>query len=65
MFTHTQVVKSSLAEPVPEGYENVSDIVPPYNAYSAQGQPEVTMHTGPVRPATTDPDGYMAVLYIV
>lgn len=35
-----EVVKSSLAEPVPEGYENVSDIVPPYNAFSAQGQPE-------------------------
>ncbi|XP_026994620.2 N-acetylated-alpha-linked acidic dipeptidase 2 [Tachysurus fulvidraco] len=35
-----EVIKSSLAEPVPEGYENVSDIVPPYNAFSAQGQPE-------------------------
>ncbi|MCI4385582.1 hypothetical protein PGIGA_G00052080, partial [Pangasianodon gigas] len=35
-----EVMKSSLAEPVPEGYENVSDIVPPYNAFSAQGQPE-------------------------
>lgn len=41
---HAQVVNSSLAEPVPEGYENVSDIVPPYNAFSAQGQPEVRIH---------------------
>ncbi|KAF7699744.1 N-acetylated-alpha-linked acidic dipeptidase 2 [Silurus meridionalis] len=35
-----EVITSSLAEPVPLGYENVSDIVPPYNAFSAQGQPE-------------------------
>ncbi|XP_060799309.1 N-acetylated-alpha-linked acidic dipeptidase 2 isoform X2 [Neoarius graeffei] len=35
-----EVIKSSVAESVPEGYENVSDIVPPYNAFSAQGQPE-------------------------
>uniref|UniRef100_A0A6Q2WQ27 Glutamate carboxypeptidase 2 n=1 Tax=Esox lucius TaxID=8010 RepID=A0A6Q2WQ27_ESOLU len=34
-----QVFNTSLAEPVPEGYENISDIVPPYNAFSAQGQP--------------------------
>ncbi|XP_028320694.1 N-acetylated-alpha-linked acidic dipeptidase 2 [Gouania willdenowi] len=32
--------KSSLAEPIPEGYEDVSDIVPPFNAFSAKGQPE-------------------------
>ncbi|XP_062408548.1 N-acetylated-alpha-linked acidic dipeptidase 2 [Sardina pilchardus] len=39
--THSQeIFKSSLSEPVPEGYENISDIVPPYNAFSAQGQPE-------------------------
>lgn len=36
-----QVFNTSLAEPTPDGYEDVSDIVPPYSAYSAQGQPEV------------------------
>ncbi|XP_066535317.1 N-acetylated-alpha-linked acidic dipeptidase 2 [Hoplias malabaricus] len=35
-----EVFNSSLFEPVPVGYENVSDIVPPYNAYSPAGQPE-------------------------
>uniref|UniRef100_A0A3B4BDZ3 PA domain-containing protein n=1 Tax=Periophthalmus magnuspinnatus TaxID=409849 RepID=A0A3B4BDZ3_9GOBI len=35
-----EIFKTSLAEPVPEGYEDVSDIVPPYNAFSAKGQPE-------------------------
>ncbi|XP_062873217.1 N-acetylated-alpha-linked acidic dipeptidase 2 [Trichomycterus rosablanca] len=35
-----EILNSSLAEPVPEGYEDVTDIVPPYNAFSAQGQPE-------------------------
>ncbi|XP_046892250.1 N-acetylated-alpha-linked acidic dipeptidase 2 [Hypomesus transpacificus] len=35
-----EVFNTSLAEPVPEGYEHVSDIVPPYSAFSAQGQPE-------------------------
>ncbi|XP_030633559.1 N-acetylated-alpha-linked acidic dipeptidase 2 [Chanos chanos] len=35
-----EVFNTSLAEPVPEGYENVSDIVPPYSAFSAKGQPE-------------------------
>ncbi|KAL0973452.1 hypothetical protein UPYG_G00203830 [Umbra pygmaea] len=34
-----QVFNTSLAEPVPEGYENVFDIVPPYSAFSAKGQP--------------------------
>ncbi|XP_076137779.1 N-acetylated-alpha-linked acidic dipeptidase 2 [Alosa pseudoharengus] len=39
--THRQeIFNTSLSEPVPEGYENISDIVPPYNAFSAQGQPE-------------------------
>ncbi|KAK1785810.1 hypothetical protein P4O66_003187 [Electrophorus voltai] len=32
--------KSLLAEPVPEGYEDLTDIVPPYSAFSAQGKPE-------------------------
>ncbi|XP_056297666.1 N-acetylated-alpha-linked acidic dipeptidase 2 isoform X2 [Pseudoliparis swirei] len=35
-----EVFNTSLAEPVPEGYEHVSDIVPPYSAFSAKGQPE-------------------------
>ncbi|XP_053177566.1 N-acetylated-alpha-linked acidic dipeptidase 2 [Scomber japonicus] len=35
-----EVVKTSLAEPVPEGYEDVSNIVPPYSAFSPKGQPE-------------------------
>jgi len=30
-----------LSEPPPQGYENVTDILPPYNAFSAQGVPEV------------------------
>ncbi|XP_045930614.1 N-acetylated-alpha-linked acidic dipeptidase 2 isoform X3 [Micropterus dolomieu] len=35
-----EVFNTSLAEPVPEGYEDVSNIVPPYSAFSAKGQPE-------------------------
>lgn len=35
-----EIFKTSLAEPVPEGYEDVADIVPPYSAFSAKGQPE-------------------------
>lgn len=41
--TILQIFNTSLAEPVPEGYENISDIVPPYNAFSAKGQPEVNI----------------------
>lgn len=37
----SQVFNTSLAEPVPEGYEDVSNIVPPYSAFSPKGQPEV------------------------
>ncbi|XP_034404357.1 N-acetylated-alpha-linked acidic dipeptidase 2 isoform X2 [Cyclopterus lumpus] len=36
----SEVFNTSLAEPVPEGYEDVSNIVPPYSAFSAKGQPE-------------------------
>lgn len=36
----SEIFNTSLAEPVPEGYEKVSDIVPPYSAFSAKGQPE-------------------------
>ncbi|NXS10115.1 NALD2 dipeptidase, partial [Neodrepanis coruscans] len=35
-----EVFNTSLFEPPPQGYENVTDIVPPYNAFSAQGVPE-------------------------
>ncbi|XP_075448665.1 glutamate carboxypeptidase 2-like isoform X3 [Ascaphus truei] len=35
-----EVYNTSLSEPSPPGYENITDIVPPYNAYSAQGIPE-------------------------
>ncbi|KAM9318498.1 N-acetylated-alpha-linked acidic dipeptidase 2 [Pholidichthys leucotaenia] len=35
-----EVFNTSLAEPVPRGYEHISDIVPPYSAFSAKGQPE-------------------------
>ncbi|XP_036393284.1 N-acetylated-alpha-linked acidic dipeptidase 2 [Megalops cyprinoides] len=35
-----EVFNTSLSEPVPVGYENISNIVPPYNAFSAKGQPE-------------------------
>lgn len=37
----SQVFNTSLAEPLPEGYEDVSNVVPPYSAFSAKGQPEV------------------------
>uniref|UniRef100_A0A8D0CXF1 glutamate carboxypeptidase II n=1 Tax=Sander lucioperca TaxID=283035 RepID=A0A8D0CXF1_SANLU len=36
----SEVFNTSLAEPVPAGYEDVSNIVPPYSAFSAKGQPE-------------------------
>lgn len=40
-LTPLQIFNTSLAEPIPDGYEDVSNIVPPYSAFSAQGQPEV------------------------
>uniref|UniRef100_A0A2K6DU59 N-acetylated-alpha-linked acidic dipeptidase 2 n=1 Tax=Macaca nemestrina TaxID=9545 RepID=A0A2K6DU59_MACNE len=36
----TEIFKTSHFEPTPDGYENVTNIVPPYNAFSAQGMPE-------------------------
>ncbi|XP_078515104.1 N-acetylated-alpha-linked acidic dipeptidase 2-like [Lissotriton helveticus] len=36
----SEIFNTSLFEPPPEGYENITDIVPPYNAFSAQGEPE-------------------------
>uniref|UniRef100_A0A2K6Q269 N-acetylated-alpha-linked acidic dipeptidase 2 n=1 Tax=Rhinopithecus roxellana TaxID=61622 RepID=A0A2K6Q269_RHIRO len=36
----TEIFKTSYFEPTPDGYENVTNIVPPYNAFSAQGMPE-------------------------
>uniref|UniRef100_A0A8C4M5F2 N-acetylated-alpha-linked acidic dipeptidase 2 n=1 Tax=Equus asinus TaxID=9793 RepID=A0A8C4M5F2_EQUAS len=35
-----EIFKTSYPEPPPDGYENVTNIVPPYNAFSAQGTPE-------------------------
>nr|XP_057936077.1 N-acetylated-alpha-linked acidic dipeptidase 2 [Doryrhamphus excisus] len=35
-----EIFTTSLAEPVPEGYEDIADIVPPYSAFSPKGQPE-------------------------
>ncbi|CAF92324.1 unnamed protein product, partial [Tetraodon nigroviridis] len=35
-----QIFNTSLTEPTPDGYKDVSNIVPPYSAYSAQGQPK-------------------------
>ncbi|KAM4701184.1 N-acetylated-alpha-linked acidic dipeptidase 2-like isoform 2-T2 [Discoglossus pictus] len=35
-----EIFNTSLSEPPPKGYENFTDIVPPYNAFSAQGEPE-------------------------
>ncbi|XP_045674024.1 N-acetylated-alpha-linked acidic dipeptidase 2 isoform X1 [Phyllostomus hastatus] len=35
-----EVFKTSYYEPPPDGYKNVTNIVPPYNAFSAQGMPE-------------------------
>ncbi|XP_011835593.1 PREDICTED: N-acetylated-alpha-linked acidic dipeptidase 2-like [Mandrillus leucophaeus] len=37
----TEIFKTSYFEPTPDGYENVTNIVPPCNAFSAQGMPEV------------------------
>ncbi|XP_074773598.1 N-acetylated-alpha-linked acidic dipeptidase 2-like isoform X4 [Athene noctua] len=38
-----EIFNTSLFEPPPQGYENVSDILPPYNAFSAQGVPEADL----------------------
>ncbi|XP_012656749.1 N-acetylated-alpha-linked acidic dipeptidase 2 isoform X2 [Otolemur garnettii] len=35
-----EIFNTSYLEPLPDGYENVTNIVPPYNAFSAQGLPE-------------------------
>ncbi|KAG7259424.1 hypothetical protein CRUP_014118 [Coryphaenoides rupestris] len=35
------VFNTSLAEPIPDGYQDVADIVPPYSAFSPKGHPEV------------------------
>ncbi|XP_071288896.1 N-acetylated-alpha-linked acidic dipeptidase 2-like isoform X2 [Agelaius tricolor] len=38
-----EVFNTSLFEPPPQGYENVTHILPPYNAFSAQGVPEADL----------------------
>ncbi|XP_037745476.1 putative N-acetylated-alpha-linked acidic dipeptidase [Chelonia mydas] len=35
-----EIFNTSLFEPPPPGYETVTDVVPPYSAFSAQGVPE-------------------------
>uniref|UniRef100_A0A8C6G751 glutamate carboxypeptidase II n=1 Tax=Mus spicilegus TaxID=10103 RepID=A0A8C6G751_MUSSI len=35
-----EIFKTSLSEQPPPGYENISDVVPPYSAFSPQGTPE-------------------------
>ncbi|KAF5927097.1 hypothetical protein HPG69_018364, partial [Diceros bicornis minor] len=35
-----EIFNTSLFEPPPPGYENVSDVVPPFSAFSPQGMPE-------------------------
>ncbi|XP_048216353.1 putative N-acetylated-alpha-linked acidic dipeptidase [Perognathus longimembris pacificus] len=35
-----EVFNTSLLEPPPPGYENVADVVPPFNAFSPQGTPQ-------------------------
>uniref|UniRef100_A0A452INF5 Folate hydrolase 1 n=1 Tax=Gopherus agassizii TaxID=38772 RepID=A0A452INF5_9SAUR len=37
----TEIFNTSLFEPPPPGYETVTDVVPPYSAFSAPGVPEV------------------------
>ncbi|XP_015680366.1 N-acetylated-alpha-linked acidic dipeptidase 2 [Protobothrops mucrosquamatus] len=34
-----EIFNTSLFEPPPEGYANISGVLPPYNAFSAQGEP--------------------------
>uniref|UniRef100_A0A8C9MBA2 N-acetylated-alpha-linked acidic dipeptidase 2 n=1 Tax=Panthera tigris altaica TaxID=74533 RepID=A0A8C9MBA2_PANTA len=38
-----EIFNTSYLEPPPDGYENVTNIVPPYNAFSAQGMPELDL----------------------
>ncbi|XP_066555370.1 N-acetylated-alpha-linked acidic dipeptidase 2 [Amia ocellicauda] len=35
-----EIFNTSLSEPIPDGYGNIPNIVPPYNAFSPKGQPE-------------------------
>ncbi|XP_069739420.1 N-acetylated-alpha-linked acidic dipeptidase 2-like isoform X2 [Phaenicophaeus curvirostris] len=38
-----EIFNTSLFEPPPQGYENITNILPPYNAFSAQGVPEADL----------------------
>ncbi|XP_064892144.1 N-acetylated-alpha-linked acidic dipeptidase 2 isoform X4 [Columba livia] len=38
-----EIFNTSFFEPPPQGYENVTDILPPYNAFSGQGVPEADL----------------------
>ncbi|NWX88303.1 NALD2 dipeptidase, partial [Nothoprocta ornata] len=38
-----EIFNTSFFEPPPHGYENITGILPPYNAFSAQGMPEADL----------------------
>ncbi|NXD09579.1 NALD2 dipeptidase, partial [Nothocercus nigrocapillus] len=38
-----EIFNTSFFEPPPQGYENITGILPPYNAFSAQGMPEAEL----------------------
>ncbi|XP_050796937.1 N-acetylated-alpha-linked acidic dipeptidase 2-like isoform X1 [Gopherus flavomarginatus] len=38
-----EIFNTSLFEPPPQGYENITGVLPPYNAFSAQGVPEADL----------------------
>ncbi|KGL82026.1 N-acetylated-alpha-linked acidic dipeptidase 2 [Tinamus guttatus] len=38
-----EIFNTSFFEPPPQGYENITGILPPYNAFSAQGVPEADL----------------------
>ncbi|NWJ09420.1 NALD2 dipeptidase, partial [Crypturellus undulatus] len=38
-----EIFNTSFFEPPPQGYENITGILPPYNAFSAQGMPEADL----------------------
>lgn len=46
-----QIFNTSLFELPPPGYENVSEVLPPYNAFSAQGTPTVRSGKTQIQPS--------------
>nr|XP_042711932.1 N-acetylated-alpha-linked acidic dipeptidase 2 isoform X1 [Chrysemys picta bellii] len=41
--SENEIFNTSLFEPPPQGYENITGVLPPYNAFSAQGVPEADL----------------------